>query len=486
MLDYVLRIRDVVHGTILFTREEMDLINHPFFQRLRQIRQNDVAFYVYPSMNASRFEHVLGVCRVAGMMAETLTKSPKWEDYFKALKTETGIRSKKDFVRLARLYALLHDIGHFPLSHLFEHGLESWTRPNYLKAIEEWTGFKGFKKLHEAFGALLTEKIIKDVRIPKNIGESLLRLMGGKTFLPIDPLCIVKSVVDSDIDADRIDFVQRDGLAAGGEYGHYDVRRLCDSVFIEQDESGWLIVYSEKALTSMEALLLDRYKVYTWINFHHRVVVMRMMVSFLIMNAIEHKAITKEHFNPENVKGFSLKDDIWLWNTLRNIEPNVEFTAMVQRAVFHREKENILNLWKTRPDYHELHERVKDKLPEEKIPDMAFEKTYAYEVYISFSVIGGRYIRVLLFNVHFNPIGEKEIWLYSEAEEKISGKSLKQVSKLVARLEEIWEDEPKYSLLFVDSNIKGRAEEIKEKWVDKTVYYIENLDLFQGRTVPQT
>ncbi len=55
MLNHVLRIRDLVHGTILFTKEEERIINHPFFQRLRQIRQNDVAFYVYPSMNTSRF-----------------------------------------------------------------------------------------------------------------------------------------------------------------------------------------------------------------------------------------------------------------------------------------------------------------------------------------------------------------------------------------------------------------------------------------------
>ena len=63
MLDYVLRIRDLIHGTILFTKEEMDLINHPFFQRLRHIRQSDVGFYVYPSLNTSRFEHTLGTCR---------------------------------------------------------------------------------------------------------------------------------------------------------------------------------------------------------------------------------------------------------------------------------------------------------------------------------------------------------------------------------------------------------------------------------------
>ena len=126
MLEYTLRIRDLIHGTILFTKEETALINHPFFQRLRQVRQNDVAFYVYPSINTSRFEHTLGVCRVAGMMAETLTKSPKWKDYQRELKRKTGIGKEKEFIELCRFYALLHDIGHFPLSHLFEYAMEDW------------------------------------------------------------------------------------------------------------------------------------------------------------------------------------------------------------------------------------------------------------------------------------------------------------------------------------------------------------------------
>jgi len=224
----------------LFTKEEATLINHPFFQRLRHIRQNDVAFYVYPSMNTSRFEHTLGVCRVAGMMAETLTKSPKWRDYKRELKRKTGISKEKDFVELCRLYALLHDIGHFPLSHLFEYAMESFTgsKVAYLRTIEEWTGLKGFKKLHEAFGAVIAKKVIKDVKTTDIISPSLPRLLEEKTFLPSHPLSLVKSIIDSEVDADRIDFVQRDGLLAGGEYGHYDIRRLCDSVFIEQDENG--------------------------------------------------------------------------------------------------------------------------------------------------------------------------------------------------------------------------------------------------------
>ena len=469
MLDYVLRIRDLVHGTILFTKEEATLINHPFFQRLRQIRQNDVAFYVYPSMNTSRFEHTLGVCRIAGMMAETLTKSPKWRGYRRELKRKTSIGKEKEFVELCRFYALLHDIGHFPLSHLFEYSMEDWAE-DYAQSIEEWTGVKGFGKLHEALGAVIAKKIIDDVKISNVISGSLLRLMTEKDLLPTDPLSVVKSVVDAPIDADRIDFTQRDGLLAGGEYGHYDTRRLCDSVFIEQDENGWLIAYSEKALTSMEALLLDRYRIYEWVHFHHRVITMKMLVRFLIEKALELKIVTKEHFNPQNVGEFSLKDDVWLWNVLRNIPPEDKYTKMVQRAVFYREKGNILNLWKTRPYYHALQAKVAEK--SRRVLPLRFDRPVSYQGYLS--SVRGMDMPALIFEVEFAPVGEKVIHLYSEAEGRLTGKNLAEVSKLVSGLQVIWNDEPQYFVLLVESNIKHKAKQLTEKWINLTTDWILN------------
>ena len=459
MLEYVLRIRDLVHGTILFTREELALINHPFFQRLRQVRQNDVAFYVYPSINTSRFEHTLGTCRVAGMMAETLTKSPKWKVYFKELKAETGISSTDEFIKTCRFYALLHDIGHFPLSHLFEYAMESWTEPNYIQKIQEWTGFEGFEKLHEAFGALIAKKIIRDIRMPQHVGETVLRLMAEKIILPINPLSLIKRVMDSDVDADRIDFVQRDGLLAGGEYGHYDVRRLCDSVFIEQREEKWIIAYSEKALTSMEALLLDRYRTYTWVHFHHKVITIKMLVRFLIEKALELKVITKEHFNPENVKEFNLKDDVWLWNVLRTMETTDKTTKMVQEAVFYRKKNNIFNLWKTRPEFHDFHDKVADKA---QMAVKKFATTAGYRDYLTNKMK----VQVLVFVPPFKPIGDKATYLYSESRKELTGKNLFEVSKLVAGLETIWEDEAQNFVLLVGNNVRSRAEKLKEKWIE--------------------
>ncbi len=468
MLNYVLRIRDLVHGTILFTKEEERIINHPFFQRLRQIRQNDVAFYVYPSMNTSRFEHTLGVCRIAGMMAETLTKSPRWSDYSKELKKETGISTKEEFVKICRFYALLHDIGHLPLSHLFEYAMESWTEPNYFKVIKEWTDFEGFEKLHEGFGALISERVIKDSKIPDHLSMVALRLMKEKKFPFRNPLYIIKSVIVSEIDADPIDFVLRDGLMAGGEYDHYDVRKPPDSVFIEQIDGNWLIAYSEKALTSMEALLLDRYRTYEWIHFHQRVIVTKMLVRFLIEKVLELKIITKENFNPENIEAFSLKDDVWLWDVLRNIESDNQFVGMAKRAVFYREKKNILNLWKTRTDYHSLLKKLAEK--SRLLLPIDFEKGASYQHNLSRA--DNMDMPTLTFDIKFTPVTKNAVYLYSEDKKKLTGRNLFEASKLISVLNEIWDDEPQYSVLLIGDNVRNKAVKLKERWVSLTVDWI--------------
>ncbi|HVS79700.1 MAG TPA: HD domain-containing protein [Candidatus Paceibacterota bacterium] len=168
MLEFTLRVRDLVHGTIYFTDLERRVINHPFFQRLRHVRQNDVAFYVYPSVNTSRFEHVLGTSHVASKMAEHLGRSPLRDEYLDGLKKQAGIESQDEFVQLVSLYALLHDIGHLPLSHLFEMAAtEYWIseRQKRMEAIKEWTNTEGFEKLHEAFGAKIINELASDPAI---------------------------------------------------------------------------------------------------------------------------------------------------------------------------------------------------------------------------------------------------------------------------------------------------------------------------------
>ncbi len=465
MLQYTLRIRDLVHGTILFTELEQRIIDHIFFQRLRQIKQNDVAFIVYPSLNTTRFEHALGTCRVAGMMAEHLTQSPKWEAYSREFRQQTGLNTADKFVELTRLYALLHDIGHLPLSHLFEIATEECAKSRS-PAIDggtltqEWTGVTKFKKLHEAFGAVIIKQMIADLSIPESLGKALTRLMTEKIIDSRDSLSIVKSVVDSEIDADRIDSTQRDGLLAGGEYGNYDTRRLCDSVFTEEDEEGWLIAYSEKGLTSMEALLLDRYRTHVWIHFHHRVVAMKILVRHLIEKALEQGLIAKEQFNPANKEEFALRDDVWLWNILRETDTTEgSMLEMTKRAVFFREKRNVLNLWKGRLAYHDLQDQVKRKA-RVGVVDTGLFDLYLHELRQQLQVT------VLGFELKFMPISNRATFLYSEKERKLTGKSLIGVSRLIADLDSIWKAEPQEFVMLVGDNCLANAGQLTERWID--------------------
>lgn len=468
MLRYTLRIRDLVHGTTLFTEDERKIIDHPFFQRLRQVRQNDVAFYVYPSLDTSRFEHVLGTCRVAGMMAESLTHSPKWKTYARELKAQTGIASREGFVELARLYALLHDIGHLPLSHLFEMAVKAWA-PDHAKTVEEWSGVSGFAKLHEALGAMIAEQMLRDVVYPVPIRGALLRLMTEKAVPPSDPLSVVKSLVDSEIDADRIDFVQRDGLLAGGEYGHYDIRRLCDAVFLERDDRGWLIAFSEKALTSMEALLLDRYRTHVWVHFHHRVVATKMLVRFLVARALERELITRGDFSAANAEAFALKDDVWLWNLLRQMPADDELIKMVKRAVFLREKKHVLTLWKSRPEYHEVKDQVERKA---RVTDIDFGILPGLPGFYETQLADHLGVRILRFDVEFKPITTEAVLIYSGRGKTLTSKHLLEVSRLLTDLEAIWEDEPHQFMLLVGENAAERVAALRKEWVEFTARWV--------------
>ena len=98
------RVRDPVHNFVHLHDKEMKLVDTPVFQRLRGIRQLAMANLVYPGALHTRFDHSLGVCHVAGLMA-----------------VELGVEGED--VELVRLAALLHDIGHGPFSHVSENSL---------------------------------------------------------------------------------------------------------------------------------------------------------------------------------------------------------------------------------------------------------------------------------------------------------------------------------------------------------------------------
>lgn len=125
------QVRDPVHNFVRLTDEEVNVVNTPVFQRLRGIKQLALANLVYPGALHTRFDHSIGVCHVAGMMAE-----------------ELNLRDEDR--KLVRLAALLHDLGHGPFSHVSEDALERFANRETLSAGEKK------EKIHE----LITGQLI--------------------------------------------------------------------------------------------------------------------------------------------------------------------------------------------------------------------------------------------------------------------------------------------------------------------------------------
>ena len=106
-LEFVKNIFDNVHGFIPLTQVECDIVNHDLFQRLRNIKQLGLLDYVFPGAVHNRFNHSLGVMHIADKMVVILQK-------------KEHLIESRDTRQIIRLAALLHDIGHYPLSHIIE------------------------------------------------------------------------------------------------------------------------------------------------------------------------------------------------------------------------------------------------------------------------------------------------------------------------------------------------------------------------------
>jgi uncharacterized protein len=218
------------------------LVDTPEFRRLAQVSQVGLVGHVYPAAHHSRFEHSLGVYRLALLYLQQLS----YDERFTAAITQVD-------AELFLVAALLHDLGHWP----FCHPIEDLRLPSVPH--------------HELFAnSFLLEGEVADVlREQWNINpRDIVSLLSEK---PRDLRSrILSSMLSGPIDIDKLDYLQRDSLHAGVPYGrHFDQQRLIASLCL--NEAGDGLALTDKGKTAAEMLIFARYIMFSEVYWHHAV-----------------------------------------------------------------------------------------------------------------------------------------------------------------------------------------------------------------------
>jgi len=217
-------VRDSIHGDVFLTRSELEIVDTPEFQRLRRIKQLGATFLVYPGANHTRFEHSIGAMHLAGRISANLNLD-------------------SEEVERVRAAALLHDMGHGPLSHTSEELLERHLGTSHeSRALDTIKGSR--------IADILGERKID----PEEIGE-MINGRGG----------YLGKIISSDFDVDRMDFLVRDAHHTGVAYGIIDLDRLLHTIEVFEGS----LVITERGLKAVEALLVARILMTPTVYLHH-------------------------------------------------------------------------------------------------------------------------------------------------------------------------------------------------------------------------
>lgn len=234
-------INDPVYGFISIRSELIfDLIQHPYFQRLRYIKQLGLAELVYPGAQHTRFHHAIGAMHLMGRALENLRNK--------------GIDiSGKEF-ESAQVAILLHDIGHGPLSHTLEETLLSGVN-------HESLSYLFMKALNKEFGGALE--------------------MALQFFRNSYPRKFFNQLISSQLDIDRLDYLKRDSFFTGVMEGTVGVDRIIALLNVVDDQ----LVVEEKGIFSIESFLHARRLMYWQVYLHKTSVSAERMLVNIIKRA---------------------------------------------------------------------------------------------------------------------------------------------------------------------------------------------------------
>lgn len=430
--NYYGSVLDPLHGDIKLSEVEKWIIQQPIFTRLRRVKQNTFLYYVFPSANHTRFEHSIGVMHLAGKIFDSCkenyaTGQKKKEKY--SIKGETSFYNLNNleereeiYYQELRLAALLHDIGHGPLSHLFDEFAIS--KDVFLKIVENSSAlkqyYKGFEKLiisnknkveHEIISCAFVFMLIDEL---KNENINNVHKFSTSAKLIVDSLSaerIVKLIepdfenleeyTDSKknnytsffsriitafpIDADRMDYLLRDSYFSGVTYGIYDINRIFASFMATIDKKNKVqLTYKESGLDSMLRFIQSRSHLYNQVYFHKTNRSANSMLAYASKSNKEKGVKLLDNFKDiPSLMSFYIKnsDEVFLNYTIRKhvISNDVEkqvLDELLDRKLFKRVYQAKIILTEDNFEHFDKINNIKNTI-NEKLNSLVSENIFA-------------------------------------------------------------------------------------------------------------
>ncbi len=234
-------INDPVYGFINIPSELIfDIIQHPYFQRLKRLKQLGLSYYVYPGTTHTRFEHVIGVMHLISIALRELEK-----------KGQLISDKEKEAVLIA---GLMHDIGHGPFSHTLE--------GSFIQNLS-----------HEDLTLLYMTEINKEFNGKLTLGIEIFKNKYKRNFL--------HSLVASQLDMDRLDYLKRDSFYSGVTEGGIGSDRIIKMLKVVNDE----LAVEEKGIYTVEQFIVARRIMYWQVYLHKTVIAAEEMLKRAILKA---------------------------------------------------------------------------------------------------------------------------------------------------------------------------------------------------------
>jgi HD superfamily phosphohydrolase len=322
-------INDPVHGFIIVPTDFIfDLLEHPYLQRLRRIKQLGLTSFVYPGATHTRFQHALGAVHLMGLAIDNIRQK--------------GTSITDEEAEAAAAAILLHDIGHGPFSHALEESI-----------IADLT--------HEDLSLLLMNDLNKE--------------FDGKLAMALDifnnkhPKKFLHQLVSGQLDMDRMDYLMRDSFYAGVAEGTIGTERIIKMLNVVDDQ----LVVEAKGIYSIEKFLIARRLMYWQVYFHKTVIAAENLLVQLLRRAKEVSASDPRLYATPSL-GYFLKNPV-------RPENLGEFQSEILARFIHLDDDDIMvsaKSWSGHPDA--LLSRlagnlIRRKLPRVKISDLPFEES---------------------------------------------------------------------------------------------------------------